>query len=381
VERFIDDDAAYVAWLADHPGGFVLNTFPHVSSSYLVLHRASCRTVNRPLAAGRHWTHQYGKACSDDRSELAAWALRETGKDISPCGSCLGGDAHAERPPHSGTAPARSGHGPRAPRIPDAMTYEGEPIRIAVVKSAEAGELAGPGFVIEGAQWLAEIFFRSDPSASGRNSYDSWIATTQRDPGLRDVIVDADITAVNRTMAARTPHSRWASVISGRDWSWLEALDPRWNLFDLTSEEWADLEVPKRLGRAFAATKQPGLGIAAVTKVLHIKRPGLIPVLDSLVVDQIGAQVTKDVFTWVAALERVREVGRGNIGELGRIRDHLESRGIEGRSLVRILDALLWTSSPGSAMYGSLAAWERVFRPSILATEGVGGSSARVALS
>jgi hypothetical protein len=368
MERFIDDDAGYVAWVADHHGGFVLNTFPHVNSSYLVLHRASCRMVNRPLAAGRHWTHQYGKACSDDRSELGAWALRETGKDISPCGSCLSGQARAGQPSRSSAAPLRTGHGPRAPRLPETINYEGEPIRIVVVQAVKSGPSAAPGFQIEGAQWLAEIFFRSDPSASGKNSYDSWIAAAQRDPGRRDVIVDEDITAVNRTMAARTSHSRWASLISGREWSWLEALDPRWNLFELTSEDWSELGVSNLLERAFAAAQRPGLGIAVVTKVLHIKRPGLIPVLDSLVVDQIGAQVTKDVSTWVDALERVREVGRANIDELANIRDHLERHGVEGRTLVRILDALLWTSSPGSAMYGSLAGWERVFRPSVLAT-------------
>ncbi len=366
MERFVDNDAGYVAWLARHRGGFVLNTFPHVSSSYLVLHRAACRMVNRPLAAGRHWTHQYGKACSDDRSELAIWALRETGKGISACGSCLSGEASDRSPNRAGLAPARSGHGPRAAHVPDDIDYRGDPIRIVVVQPSESEQSAAPGFAIEGAQWLAELFFRGDPSAKGKGSYDSWIATTQLDARLRDVIVDADITAVNRTMAARTPLARWEPVLAGGDWSWLEDLDRDWGLFELTSAEWSDLNVRHRLRRAFEASVRPGLGIAVVTKVLHIKRPGLIPVLDSLVVDQIGARVTKDVSTWVDALERVREVGRTNLAELGRIKDHLESRGVNGRTLVRILDALLWTSSPGSAIYGSLAGWEHVFRPAVL---------------
>jgi len=57
IRRFVDDDPGYVAWLAAHPLGFVLNTFPHVTASYLVLHRAKCRTVNRPLSDDRCWTH------------------------------------------------------------------------------------------------------------------------------------------------------------------------------------------------------------------------------------------------------------------------------------------------------------------------------------
>lgn len=88
MKRFVDDDAGYAAWLAAHPRGHVLNLFPHVSSSYLVLHRSSCRTVNRHLAAGRRWTDQGGKACSDDPAELAAWARRETGKSIHTCSAC-----------------------------------------------------------------------------------------------------------------------------------------------------------------------------------------------------------------------------------------------------------------------------------------------------
>ena len=62
VQTFVRDDAGYVAWLAAHSGGWVLNTFPHVTSQYLVLHRASCRTVNRPLETGRTWTFAYGKS-------------------------------------------------------------------------------------------------------------------------------------------------------------------------------------------------------------------------------------------------------------------------------------------------------------------------------
>ena len=82
IRRFVDDDPGYVAWLAAHPLGFVLNTFPHVTASYLVLHRAKCRTVNRPLSDDRRSTHQFGKTCSDDRTELAEWVRRKTGKSV-----------------------------------------------------------------------------------------------------------------------------------------------------------------------------------------------------------------------------------------------------------------------------------------------------------
>ncbi len=39
----------------------------------------------------------------------------------------------------------------------------------------------GPAFVIEGAQWLAEMFFRFDASATGARSYDASTLTTDKD--------------------------------------------------------------------------------------------------------------------------------------------------------------------------------------------------------
>ncbi len=97
--------------------------------------------------------------------------------------------------------------------------------------------------------------------------------------------------------------------------------------------------------------------------MLHIKRPALIPVLDSLVIGQIGGRVTDDIATWVAVMEHVRAIGKSNMEALRAVRGHLQSEGLPDRSLVRILDSLLWTCAPGSALSGELADWERVFRP------------------
>jgi hypothetical protein len=217
--------------------------------------------------------------------------------------------------------------------------------------------------VIEGAQWLAEEFFRRDPSSIAWNSYDSWVAETQDDPIRRDRITDADVTAVNTTMAARTGHKAWAPVVASSDWSWLAEIDPTWDLFEMAPDDWMAAGVPSRLRAAFAATKRPGLHLAVITKVLHIKRPRLFPVLDSVVVRQVGTPISDDVASWVVAMEHVREIGRENIAGLRLIQDHLEHQDIRGRSLVRILDGLLWVSSPGSGLFAQLEGWERVIRP------------------
>lgn len=45
MRHFVDDDVAYLDWLADHPEGFVLNTGRNPSAAYLMLHRTSCGTI------------------------------------------------------------------------------------------------------------------------------------------------------------------------------------------------------------------------------------------------------------------------------------------------------------------------------------------------
>ena len=88
---FVDDDAVagYVAWLAAHPGGYVLNHERNPSIRYLVLHRAACATM-APRDGGdtRTWTSAYPKTCAPTSAALADWAEANTGGPPSPCRSC-----------------------------------------------------------------------------------------------------------------------------------------------------------------------------------------------------------------------------------------------------------------------------------------------------
>ncbi len=350
-----------MAWLQANPDGFVLNTYMHVTSDYLILHRARCRTVNRPLAADRSWTYAYGKTCAASREELESWALTNGSRLAQPCGICRpGGSPKAV----SSKLPAPAApHGPRAPQLllqPLDMTGQGIAVRIEPMPGMAPD---APPLVIEGAQWLSETFFRRDPSAVGPNSFDAYIHQSQLDPTLRDRVTHDNVTAVNTTMAARTSHSTWDGVIQGANWAWLTALDPAWDLIEMSDDAWTASDVERLLEVAFTSVQRPGLQIAVVTKVLHIKRPRLIPVLDSLVLSQIGARYSEDVRTWVAAMKHVRSIGQTNLDGLADIRTHLERNGIGDRSLVRILNSLLWTATPGAALFGHLSQWERVFRP------------------
>lgn len=88
VSWYVDNEDGYRDWLAANPDGFVLNTTRVPSAPYLILHRSSCRTINRP-ADQRAWTHDYGKACANTRSAIEAWARVTTG-GVSECRLCLG---------------------------------------------------------------------------------------------------------------------------------------------------------------------------------------------------------------------------------------------------------------------------------------------------
>jgi hypothetical protein len=63
VQVFQDDDGGYLAWVQQHPDGFVLNTERHPSSSYLMLHRARCAHITRASQEGR-WTVAYVNVCA-----------------------------------------------------------------------------------------------------------------------------------------------------------------------------------------------------------------------------------------------------------------------------------------------------------------------------
>lgn len=89
--EFVDDDAAYLAWLAGHPTGFVLNVRRKPDSTYVVLHRASCGTIAMARRSGAYTGGSYRKICSDQLAELRQAAVAEgrlDGSFSARCGHC-----------------------------------------------------------------------------------------------------------------------------------------------------------------------------------------------------------------------------------------------------------------------------------------------------
>lgn len=78
--NFVDDDQGYLAWLAAHPEGHVLNAHRSPTSGYLVVHSARCAHISRSTAPAGHWTTgAYRKICAEDLDSLRAIA-RQTGR-------------------------------------------------------------------------------------------------------------------------------------------------------------------------------------------------------------------------------------------------------------------------------------------------------------
>jgi hypothetical protein len=108
IEQFVNDDEGYLRWLQDNPRGLVVNSHRVPVSSYLMLHRASCQSINTPDRT--NWTTTgYIKTCSTDVTALVEWARRVAGGDLKPCGMCKPVFGRKPDPPITRPQPAPGG--------------------------------------------------------------------------------------------------------------------------------------------------------------------------------------------------------------------------------------------------------------------------------
>jgi Family of unknown function (DUF6308) len=180
-----------------------------------------------------------------------------------------------------------------------------------------------------------------NPSSTGLRSFDAYI-TGGTSP--RNRIVDADVSAINVTMGARSPHGDWADLIRRGDLPELAALGSNLDLFKTSDVTWAKEQVPFRLAALFGAVIAKGIGIARATKLLHIKRPALIPVCDSYVLGLMGIPIV-GADSGVALVEHLRAVRKELLPVLLDLQERLRQQGCD-RTLVRIVDSLLWSAYP-----------------------------------
>jgi len=163
-----------------------------------------------------------------------------------------------------------------------------------------------------------------------------------RGPGDPDLISRNDVALVNRTMGARSSYSNWARLFKRGSLPALRAIGSDVDVFLTSDREWAARHVLENLTSLFGLVVGRGIGIAVATKVLHLKRPRLIPVCDSYVLGLMGIP-GQDAGSGVALVECLRSLRRQWTQPLEQLQRSLTSRGYD-RSLARIADALMWSA-------------------------------------
>jgi hypothetical protein len=88
IRSFLHDDAGYLAWIAHHRGGFVVNADRTLSPGSLMLHRATCACIGGSAGRGRTRTAHYRKVCAPELDALVDWCRTDIGVDPGHCGHC-----------------------------------------------------------------------------------------------------------------------------------------------------------------------------------------------------------------------------------------------------------------------------------------------------
>ena len=90
--RFSEDDRGYLAWIAAHPDGFVLNVRCPSDSRCVVLHRANCTSISNDTYELNAFTgRKHHKICATSEAELKLAAKSEgrlDGTFSKRCGLC-----------------------------------------------------------------------------------------------------------------------------------------------------------------------------------------------------------------------------------------------------------------------------------------------------
>ncbi len=158
------------------------------------------------------------------------------------------------------------------------------------------------------------------------------------DPPSPDELTWEDVKLAN-IMGARSSRRWWQSIM-GRS---LVSIPRDRDLTTMTDAEWESCQ--QGLKQALQELLgNPGIGCAVLTKALHRKRPALLPVCDSIIVEAIlPGSNPKEADTILGIMRIFRKVGRANSTNLQQIRgflvEHNQPRVLTN---VRMLEALYW---------------------------------------
>lgn len=126
---FRDDDAGYLAWLAAHSEGYVLNIARSYNAADARVHHVGCWAISGRSARGHALTGSYVKVCAGSVTAVQEWAVATVGRDIQSCGTCL--------PTSPISEPATAAKADRAAEHIGAARIGGEPPAADVASRAE----------------------------------------------------------------------------------------------------------------------------------------------------------------------------------------------------------------------------------------------------
>lgn len=199
-----------------------------------------------------------------------------------------------------------------------------------------------------------DFFSRDISSVDVQVSYDD------RAMSIRpDVYDETDARVIRRGMGLnRLPKYVWRWLIEEAPTDLVAALPRDVHLRDVSDGDYPELRarIETVLG-GFIGERGDRRGLATATKMLHLKRPKLLPICDSYTVAMLGIPLKPDaskperIAAGLAACDITQQVVRENAAELDAVCEHLAQQAYP-RTPVRVLDALLWLAYGGNIRPG-----------------------------
>jgi len=168
--------------------------------------------------------------------------------------------------------------------------------------------------------------------------------------GIDDNITRGDIDAANELYAMIDVYDKSESkrLLSNSNLSILLSSIPNIDIYAVSSKEWVGLRSKiEKLLVEFLSIK--GIGLAKATKILHLKRPNLIPILDSFVIRFLldvnisDEEKSSHVNIGLQALDRAREIIIKQRVAFEKLVEQIRDLPIQ-LTPVRMCDILCWTA-------------------------------------
>lgn len=185
-------------------------------------------------------------------------------------------------------------------------------------------------------------------------------------PEAANDITDTDIGAINN-YGARSPSRVWKRLrTSGLLSSALASVSLEWSLFEIAPAAWSDVR-QHLLDVLSLCLEERGVALSTATKVLHLKRPKLIPICDSVVLGRLLGlkDSSSSVERGIQCIEKMRSIGQ--VEENRRIiliaQKHLSSalpadNPYASMTPLRVLEAVLWLETRQRKPCWPLLGWQ-----------------------